>query len=81
MSKEETISDYKQRLAQRLGPRFSEDWWEPQLALSLLGGFLQDGWAIVLKATHWHVGAKDRAQWMDDLAWWSDWVRAGAEWL
>jgi hypothetical protein len=81
VSKEETISYYKQRLAQRLGPRFSEDWWEPQLALSLLGGFLQDGWAIVLKATHWQVGAKDRAHWMDDLAWWSDWVRAGAEWL
>lgn len=81
VSKEETISYYKQRLAQRLGPRFSEDWWEPQLALSLLGGFLQDGWAIVLKSTHWHVGAKDRKHWMDDLAWWSDWVRAGAEWL
>lgn len=81
VSKEEAVAYYKQQLAQRLGPRFSESWWEPQLALGLLGGFLQDGWAIVLKATHWHVGADARDHWQADLAWWADQVRAGARWL
>jgi hypothetical protein len=81
VSKEEAITSYKQKLAQRLGQRFSESWWEPQLALSLLGGFLQDGWSIALKATHWHVGANAREHWMTDLVWWSDQVRAGAKWL
>ncbi len=81
VSKQEAIQYYKQQLAQRLGSRFSEDWWEPQLALSLLGGFLQDGWAIVLKATYWHVGADAREHWKADLDWWSDQVRAGAKWI
>lgn len=81
VTKEEVITFYKQRLAQRLGPRFSESWWEPQLALSLLGSFLQDGWAIVLKANHWQVGINNRKHWMTDLDWWSDRVRAGAKWL
>ena len=81
VSKEEAIDYYKAQLAQRLGPRFDESWWEPQLALGLLGGFLQDGWAIVLKATHWHVGADAREHWQADLTWWSDQVRNGAKWL
>lgn len=81
ISKEEAIEYYKIQLARRLGSRFDENWWKPQLALSLLGGFLQDGWAIVLKATHWHVGADAREHWQTDLSWWSDQVRKGAEWL
>lgn len=81
VSKEEAIEYYKIQLARRLGPRFDESWWKPQLALGLLGGFLQDGWAIVLKATHWHVGAGAREHWQADLAWWSDQVRAGKQWL
>ena len=81
VSKEEVIAIYKINLARLLGPRFSESWWGPQLALSLLGGFLQDGWAIVLKATHWRVGVKARQQWQADLGWWADQVRAGAKWL
>lgn len=80
-SKEDTISFYKQRLALQLGERFSETWWEPQLALGLLGGFLQDGWAIVLKATHWHVGENARGHWKADLTWWMEKVRIGAKWL
>ncbi len=81
ISKEEAIDYYKVDLARRLGSRFDENWWKPQLALGLLGGFLQDGWAIVLKATHWHVGADAREHWQTDLSWWSDQVRSGAEWL
>jgi hypothetical protein len=81
VSKEEAIAFYRQELARRLGPRFDAAWWEPQLALGLLGGFVQDGWAIVLKATHWHVGADARAHWQADLAWWAEQVRAGVRWL
>ena len=58
ISKDAVIELYRQRLAARLGEQFSNDWWEPQLALSLLGGFLQDGWAVVLKATNWRVGER-----------------------
>lgn len=81
VSKEAAIASYRRELARRLGPCFDEAWWEPQLALGLLGGFLQDGWAIVLKATHWHVGADARDHWQADLAWWAEQVRAGAKWL
>jgi hypothetical protein len=81
VSKEAAIAFYRQELARRLGPCFEAAWWEPQLALGLLGGFVQDGWAIVLKATHWHVGAAARAHWQADLAWWAEQVRAGAKWL
>ena len=80
-SKEAAIEFYRQRLAGRLGPRYSETWWQPQLALGLLGGFLQDGWSVVLKASHWHVGEKHRPQWQADLPWWSQRVREGVHWL
>ncbi len=81
VSKEDAIHIYKQHLIRRLGPRFDEGWWEPQLALGLLGGFVQDGWAIILKATHWHVGAGAREHWQADFLWWSEKVRAGMKWL
>ncbi len=80
-SKEAVIEKYRQLLAARLGDQFSNEWWEPQLALGLLGGFLQDGWAVMLKATHWHVGEKNRDQWRADLTWWSERVRAGVKWI
>ena len=54
------------------------DWWDAQQDLGLLGGFVQDGWAIVLKATHWHVGADAREHWKADLDWWTEQVRRGA---
>ncbi|MCB0156009.1 MAG: phosphotransferase [Anaerolineae bacterium] len=81
LSKEATIAFYRARLAHYLGPRFADDWWQPQLELGLLGGFLQDGWAVALKATHWHVGASARAQWQADLQWWSAQVRLAQHWL
>ncbi len=80
-SKEATIESYRRFLAGRLGSAFDDDWWRPQLALALLGGFLQDGWAIALKATSWHVGADARDHWRQDLLWWSQQVRAGAAFL
>lgn len=80
-AKEDSLAWYRQQLAQRLGPRFSDAWWQPQLALGLLGGFVQDGWAIALKATTWHIGADAREHWRADLRWWSERVRAGERWL
>lgn len=80
-TKEEALAYYEGRLAALLGPRFSASWWRPQLALGLLGGFVQDGWAIALKATHWHVGADARELWRADLRWWSERVREGAGYL
>lgn len=81
ISKEAAIEYYRQRLALRLGDRFDKSWWRPQLELGLLGGFVQDGWAIVLKATRWHITAHQREHWQADLEWWSERVRAGAKWL
>ncbi len=80
-SMEEAIALYREKLARRLGTRFSEEWWAPQLHLGLLGGFLQDGWAIVLKATHWHIGEGARDRWQELIEWWSNRVRDGLAWL
>ncbi len=56
-------------------------WWEPQLYLGLLGGFIQDGWAIALKATTWEITQDTREHWKADLAWWAEVIRRGAEYL
>jgi hypothetical protein len=79
--KEAALAYYRQSLANRLGSRFDSSWWRPQLELGLLGGFVQDAWAIALKATQWHIGAGARACWRADLDWWSERVRAGVKWL
>ena len=79
--KEAALAYYRQRLADRLGSRFSEDWWRPQLELGLFGGFVQDAWAIALKTTHWDIGAGARDHWRADLKWWSEQVQAGVRWL
>ena len=81
ISKDDTIELYRNKLAKHLGDLFSDKWWEPLLAVGMLGGFLQDGWAVVLKATNWRVGERNRDQWRTDLAWWSEWVRKGFNWL
>ena len=41
------------------------------------GGFVQDGWAIVMKATTWQVGEAHRGHWQADLPWWADQIRLG----
>lgn len=76
-SKEHTIAEYRDRLAKRLGSRFDEAWWQPQLELGLLGGFLQLGWAKALGA----YGSEDpqvMAREQSELAWWAEWVEAGS---
>jgi hypothetical protein len=77
ISREATIECYRAALARRLGGRFDEGWWRPQLDLALLGGFLQLGWPKLLGAANGPteaVRARERAE----LAWWSTAVLAGA---
>jgi hypothetical protein len=81
VAKEAALAYYQRSLADRLGSRFDKSWWRPQLELGLLGGFVQDAWAIALKATRWQVGADSRDCWRADLEWWSERVRAGVKWL
>jgi hypothetical protein len=80
-SKEATLALYRDFLERRLGARLSAEGWRPQLELGLLGGFVQDGWAIALKATTWAIGADYREHWRADLRWWSERVREGMKWL
>jgi len=80
-SKEATLALYRDCLERRLGARFSAAGWRPQLELGLLGGFVQDGWAIALKATTWAIGADYREHWRADLDWWSERVRDGVRWF
>lgn len=80
VSKETAIAGFRDRLTARLGDRFDVGWWQPQLALALLGGFLQLGWPKLLGAADGPTEAvRQREQ--TELAWWSDWVLAGARYL
>jgi hypothetical protein len=57
-SKEESILNYRRALEDHGIP--TEEWWDRQLALSLLGGLVHFGWEKAL-------GGMD-----DELAWWQD---------
>lgn len=79
-SPERTIELYKQQLARRLEDRFQETWWQPQMALGLLGAFLMIGcfkaWGAV------HAPQKDEQLRREaELVWWTEQARAGAKWL
>ena len=80
ISFEESIDFYKQQLAQRLGARFDESWWQPQLELSLLGTFATMACFKAWGAEHASDEA-DRLSDRADLQWWSKQVRSGAKWL
>ncbi|MEK7215781.1 MAG: phosphotransferase, partial [Chloroflexota bacterium] len=76
-SKEQAIAEFQERLASRLGGRFDDAWWQPQLELGLLGGFLQLGWAKALGA----YGPGDlvvATREQREIDWWASWVEAGA---
>lgn len=78
--KEAAIALYRQALASRLGDRFDDAWWEPQLDLSLLGGFLQLAWPKAIGAVHGENEAvRDRER--AELIWWSEQVRRAAKQL
>lgn len=80
VASETTIAWYRDRLAHRLGDRFADAWWQPQMALSLLGQVLRGIW--------WHAWAAieepdpDYREWIrHDFDWWCDRAREGAHWL
>jgi hypothetical protein len=77
---ESIISWYRERLAQRLGSRFGEQWWLPQLELSLLGEVVRRGWVLGWFAAH-HSNATLREWGRQSVGWWSERAREGARWL
>ena len=79
-SHEEAIERYRDRLAARLGDRFDERWWRPQLDLALLGHFLRFGALLLVRMTQHHDPAV-REHYRTELAWWSERALAGAAWL
>ena len=76
VAREQTIALYQRHLAHRLGERFDLAWWEPQLALGLLGGFVQLGWPKLLGAASDDPLVRDRER--SELAWWSARIREAA---
>jgi hypothetical protein len=82
ISQDAAVVYYRQRLSERLRTRFNEQWWQPQLELSLLGGFLRQGWIKMLRASgYWDDGEAALAIRKAQLAWWLEQVRAAARWL
>ncbi len=77
VSKEETITTYRERLAARLGGRFQATSWEPTLALGLLGGLLRFGWLLALFAAE-HADPALREHYRAELIWWAERARDGA---
>ncbi len=75
---EAVIDLYKKCLAQRLGARFDEAWWQPQLELCLLAGSLP-----IMCFMAWFAArsddANDRAETQSEFNWWSEQIRRGAK--
>jgi hypothetical protein len=80
VSRETTIAWYREALARRLGSRFDDAWWQPQLELSLLGQFLRMGWINALDAENKET-ATISAWGREELAWYADWAMAAVRWL
>ena len=77
---DQSIDLYRQQLARRLGDRFDESWWQPQLDLSILGTFATMACFTAWGAEH----AEDhsyRQQEKENLQWWAERARVGAQWL
>ena len=79
-SVEAVIAAYRAHLAQNIGGHFDDRWWLPQLDLCFLGDFLRRGkW--LLQAMRQPIGEQERSHNLQKLAWWSDAIRRGAQWL
>jgi hypothetical protein len=79
-TKEATIEAYRRHLAGRLGRRFDDSWWVPQLELALLGQFLQLGWNKAQVAVHGETEAIRRRE-RGEIAWWCEQARRATRWL
>lgn len=79
-ARDAVIAWYRDSLARRLGSRFSESWWRPQMELCLLGQTLrcaQDmAWAAM---RHDAEAVRDWAR--SDLDWWGQRAREAVRWL
>ena len=80
VSNETMIGWYREALARRLGSRFDERWWQPQLELSLLGQLVRFGWAHAWDSVL-HPSATVRDRTRANLIWWCERAREGARWL
>jgi hypothetical protein len=77
---EEAVEQYRARLAARLGSRFDERWWRPQLDLAMLGHFLRFGGLLTWRMTY-HGDPYVREHYQMVLAWWTERALAGSRWL
>lgn len=78
VSRDESIDIYKQALAKRLGSRFSEQWWQPQLELGLMVGLLRIAWIYPTMLTNSDPQSEEmHPYWQESLTWWSERVRIG----
>ena len=79
-SREQVIDLYHTALLRRLGNRFDDTTWEPQLRLALLGQAVRV-MGYMLWAAHYSTDALDRERICADIPWWCEQVRAGARYL
>lgn len=80
-SKEQAIEDFRAALEHHGVD--TAGWWERQVALSLLGTFVQFGWEKALGAADDddERGGRGRGDGNDELGWWCDRARDGLAWL
>jgi hypothetical protein len=76
VSKEAAIEQYRTALMRRLGQPTAPNWWDAQLDLALLGGFVQLGWPKLLGASD-AADAPIRQRERIELDWWSERVVIG----
>jgi hypothetical protein len=81
VSKERLIDCYHEQLVRRLGSRFDERTWEPQLRLALLGQAVRIIGFGLWAAHHQNVDPLLRDLFGGELPWWCEQARAGLNWL
>ena len=81
VAKEEAIAYYRHSLACQLGSRYDESCWRPQLALGLLGFFVQRGWVISMFIEHRSDSEGERDQQRANLAWFVAQAQEAVRWL
>jgi hypothetical protein len=79
--KERVIDRYHQQLSGRLGSRFDERTWEPQLRLALLGQTVRNMAFALWAAYHQTVDTPLREILLAELPWWTEQARLGLEYL
>ena len=75
-----SLQTIAERLATRLGMRFDESTWEPQLRLALLGQCLRT-MGMWLSEAYFAPTATARDMRRAQLPWWCEQARAGLKWL